>query len=82
MRAKDAKNDTPSVAARKLYKVGLQDKIRNVNFSPTGCPEFVMYLSQKVKNYRFQRRLKFEADKQIERLNEGLESSKKRQKLL
>ena len=77
MRAKDAKNDTPSVAARKLYKVGLQDIIWTVNFSPPGFPEFVMYLSQKVKNYRFQRQLKVEAYKQIERFNEGLESSKK-----
>ena len=75
------KNDTPSVAARKLYKVGLQDKIWNVNFSPPGFPKCVMYLSQKVKNYRFQRQLKVEADKQIERLREGLKAAK-RQKLM
>ena len=81
MRAKDAKNDTPSVAAQQLYNVGLQDKIWNVNLSPPGFPECVMYLSQKVKNYRFQRQLKVEADKQIERLREGLESSKKKTKV-
>ena len=82
MRSKDSKSDTPDVAARKLYDVGLKDRMWNVNFSPPGSPDVVKYLSQKVKNYRFQRRLKVEADKQMERLNEGLESSKNRQKLM
>ena len=33
----------------------LKDRMWNVNFSPPGCPDFVKYLSQKVKNFRFQR---------------------------
>ena len=64
-------------SARNLYDVGLKDEIWNLAFSPPDCPNFVKYLGQKVKNYRLQRLLKVEADKQMERLNEGLESSKK-----
>ena len=82
MKAKDSKSDTPAVAARKLYDAGLKDRMWNINFSPPGCPDFVKYLTQKVKNFRFQRRLKAEADKQSERLNGSLESSMKRQKLM
>ena len=44
MRSKDSKSDTPAVAARKLYDVGLEDRMWNINFSPPGCPDVVKYL--------------------------------------